>query len=253
MQTECPNCHTLFRITEAQLDMADGMVRCGYCKEIFDARIENDFRDNEYQLDAFEESHLETAQNTNKTKADNESYFSAETSDIVTEAIRTESNAGRYSALATTLWSLLIILLLTTLVAEYIWFNQPELLQNQRLKPVVTKLCALTDCEQVQIRDPNQIEMISRNVYTHPNEKNALMISTTMVNHASYAQPYPDVQIDFSDVRGDLIASRRFTAEEYLQIDTAQLQLLQSGNPVTFGLEIKDPGKDAITYEFSFH
>jgi len=35
MQAECPNCHTLFRITEAQLDMADGMVRCGFCKEVF--------------------------------------------------------------------------------------------------------------------------------------------------------------------------------------------------------------------------
>jgi hypothetical protein len=95
--------------------------------------------------------------------------------------------------------------------------------------------------------------MISRNVYTHPNAKNALMVSTTMVNHASFAQPYPDVQIDFSDVRGELIASRRFTPDEYLRTETEKLQLLPSGNAITFGLEIKDPGKDAITYEFSFH
>jgi len=95
--------------------------------------------------------------------------------------------------------------------------------------------------------------MISRNVYTHPNEKHALMVSTTLVNHAPYAQPYPEVQIDFSNVRGALIASRRFIPEEYLQIDSEQLQLLQSGIPITFGLEIKDPGNEAITYEFSFH
>ena len=95
--------------------------------------------------------------------------------------------------------------------------------------------------------------MISRNIYTHPNEEEALMVSTTVVNHASYAQPYPDVQIDFSDVRGKLIASRRFRPEEYLQSEQKQEDLLQSGTPVTFGLEIRDPGKQAITYEFSFH
>jgi hypothetical protein len=105
----------------------------------------------------------------------------------------------------------------------------------------------------MQQRDPAQIEMISRNVYTHPNASNALMVSTTLVNHASYAQPYPDVQIDFSNVRGELVASRRFEPEEYLQHDQQQPGLMQSGNPVTFGLEIRDPGQEAITYEFSFH
>ncbi len=256
MQTECPNCHTLFRITEAQLDMAEGMVRCGYCQKVFDARIENEFHDSKYQPDAFRESpqqatHQAFADDNNNPE--NESFFSDEVTDIALGAIRAESNAGPYSTLATVSWSLVILLLITALAAEYIWFNRPELLQNQRLKPIITKLCAHTNCERLQMRDPTQIEMISRNVYTHPNEKSALMISTTMVNHASYAQPYPDVQIDFSDVRGELIASRRFTPEEYLQIEKAQLQLLQSGNPITFGLEIRDPGKEAITYEFSFH
>ena len=105
----------------------------------------------------------------------------------------------------------------------------------------------------MQVRDPTQIEMISRNVYTHPNASNALMVSTTLVNHAAYPQPYPDVQIDFSNVRGELIASRRFEPEEYLQLENEEPGLMQSGNPVTFGLEIRDPGQEAITYEFSFH
>ena len=155
--------------------------------------------------------------------------------------------------LATVSWSLAILVLIAALAAEYIWFNQPELMLDPRLEPLTAKLCELTDCQHLQMRNPSKIEMISRNVYTHPNEKEALMVSTTLVNHASYAQPYPDVQIDFSNVRGELVASRRFIPEEYLQTDSEQLSLLQSGNPITFGLEIIDPGKEAITYEFSFH
>jgi predicted Zn finger-like uncharacterized protein len=250
MQAECPNCHTLFRITEAQLDMADGMVRCGFCKQVFDARAENDARENENQAEAFEDQQQDSQQ---QIEAEHESLFRTEPDDIAPDALRTDSDVRPYSTLTTVAWSLSILALIASLVAEYIWFNQPELLQGQRFKPITAKLCELTDCEHLQMRDPSQIEMISRNVYTHPNEKDALMVSTTLVNNAPHAQPYPRVQIDFSNVRGALIASRRFIPEEYLQIDSEQLQLLQSGIPTTFGLEIKDPGNEAITYEFSFH
>ena len=37
MQTECPHCHTVFRINEADLHLADGQVRCGHCLAIFTA------------------------------------------------------------------------------------------------------------------------------------------------------------------------------------------------------------------------
>jgi len=36
--TLCPHCATRFRIAEAQLSAHGGMVRCGYCREAFDAR-----------------------------------------------------------------------------------------------------------------------------------------------------------------------------------------------------------------------
>lgn len=251
MQTECPHCHTVFRVAQAQLEMADGMVRCGFCKETFNARGENDFTGTKNRLNKSPDTQQPEVPAENKSNY--ESFFSAEHNDIVPDELRAGRYTKPYSTLATTAWSFAILALIAALVTEYLWFNQPELLQDERLKPVTVKLCELIDCERQQKRDPSQIEMISRNVYTHPNEKQALMVSTTMVNHASYAQPYPEVQIDFSDVRGEMIASRRFSPEEYLQIDKLQLNPLQSGTPVTFGLEIKDPGKQAITYEFSFH
>jgi len=256
MQAECPNCHTLFRITEAQLDIADGMVRCGFCKDVFDARVKNNSHHNNTQRDALENKQREDTQQAKISKrieAEDESFFYGEPNDIVPDKLRAESIARPYSTTATVSWSLAILVLIAALATEFLWFNQPELLLDQRLTPITAKLCELTDCERRQLRDASQIEMISRNVYTHPNEKDALMISTTLVNHAAYAQPFPDVQIDFSNVRGEMLASRRFIPEEYLQIDSEQLPLLQSGNPITFGLEIIDPGKEAITYEFSFH
>ncbi|HFE39429.1 MAG TPA: DUF3426 domain-containing protein, partial [Gammaproteobacteria bacterium] len=37
MYTDCPNCHTYFKITPEQLKAADGKVRCGSCHHVFNA------------------------------------------------------------------------------------------------------------------------------------------------------------------------------------------------------------------------
>ena len=231
--------------------MAEGRVRCGFCKQVFDAGVDLDANDDKLiPLDTFN-THQRKSPDVKHTP--DHAYLSGETSGTGTGDLSGEAGTGHVSNIATAAWSLAILALIAALAIEFTWFNRPQLLQNSSLKPLADKLCAVTACEHMQVRDPTQIEMISRNVYTHPNASNALMVSTTLVNHAAYAQPYPDVQIDFSNVRGELVASRRFEPEEYLQLDNENPGLMQSGNPVTFGLEIRDPGQEAITYEFSFH
>lgn len=251
MQTQCPHCHTLFRITEAQLAMAEGKVRCGFCKQVFDAGVDIDADDDSLTPLDSHKKHLHKSIEGNRTP--DPAFLSDQEGEAESGDFSGKAGTGHVSNIATAAWSLAILALIAALAMEFIWFNRPQLLQNSSLKPLADKLCEVTACEHMQLRDPTQIEMISRNVYTHPNASDALMISTTLVNHAAYAQPYPDVQIDFSNVRGELVASRRFEPEEYLQPENEKPGLMQSGNPVTFGLEIRDPGQEAITYEFSFH
>ncbi len=260
MQTECPNCHTVFRVTETQLHMADGMVRCGFCEHVFNAGAENDAREDQQRANAFAKGGDQNHREPTVTLAGNElenDLLADDTDDELAAPAADEAGVygqGRtYSTAATVAWSLAILALIATLAAEYIWFNQPELLQHQRYRLLTEKLCTLTDCDHLQKRDPSQIEMIGRNIYTHPNEKDALMISTTLVNQAPYAQPYPDIQVDFSNVRGRLVASRRFLPGEYLPPGSDSAELLQAGSQFDVALEIRDPGQEAITYEFSFH
>ncbi len=37
MYTRCPNCETVYRVTPQQLQASSGQVRCGRCREVFDA------------------------------------------------------------------------------------------------------------------------------------------------------------------------------------------------------------------------
>lgn len=235
MQTECPHCHTQFRLTEEELLVANGKVRCGLCSEIFQAKslpvepVSNFAADIEQSL--------------------KDSLFDGESPRLIPDEFRAPEEDSMLAGVA---WAFGIIALVIALVVEYSWFHRSELITQASVKPFIEKLCKVAGCDDIVARAPEQIEMINRNVYTHPNVSKALMVSVTMVNHAEFAQPYPNVQIDFSDIRGDIVASRQFTPDEYLRINTASLDLLQPGNPVTFTLELKDPGKQAMTYEFEF-
>lgn len=46
MRTQCTNCHSILKVTQEQLDFKQGRVRCGHCREVFNAidnLIEDDF------------------------------------------------------------------------------------------------------------------------------------------------------------------------------------------------------------------
>jgi predicted Zn finger-like uncharacterized protein len=37
LATRCPHCETVFRLQQDQLTLHDGLVRCGHCRQVFDA------------------------------------------------------------------------------------------------------------------------------------------------------------------------------------------------------------------------
>lgn len=241
MQTVCPHCKTVFRLTDTQLRMADGLVRCGLCHHTFNA-LASETANTEPFAPA---THI-SDEVPEKLLADEPLR------DIFPDKYR-HAESGK-SVWSTITWSIASIALILSLIAEIAWFNRNQLHQNASLKPWIEQFCEISGCKLVAIREPEKIEMLNRNVYTHPNAKNALMVTVTVLNHAEHDQPYPDVQIDFSNVRGGLVAARRFTPEEYLRLDhdSAQQAMIPAGSDASFTLEIQDPGKEALTYEFSF-
>jgi len=60
MNTICPECSSVFRITAEQLSMAHGKVRCGFCMTVFDAlsSLEEDWKDNLPHADEETETRL---------------------------------------------------------------------------------------------------------------------------------------------------------------------------------------------------
>lgn len=292
MQTQCPHCDTRFRVTEDQVNTADGFVRCSVCKEIFNAfevaeqnelqqsllrqahdedeadlaHARNDALDNDAADEA--EGHAETevidfneTSATDNLRKDAFDFFDEDSNEslphVVPDKFKASNASDSSTLISSLLWSTGVLLLTATLLIEYAWFNRDQLNQVPQLQAWTDKICQQFDCKNITMRNPEQIELISRNVYSHPNEKNALMVNVTMKNQADFAQPYPVMQISFSDVRGNSVAARRFLPaeylpKEYLAGDTIQSLLLETDTNMTFTMEIQDPGKQAMTYEFDF-
>ena len=196
---------------------------------------------------------------TAQSRKDAFDFFDEETNQplehVVPDTLRNDHDGSSSSVIATVMWSIAILLMTAGLIVQYAWFNRDQYSQVPEVQAFTEVLCKQFRCEGVELRVPEKIELISRNVYSHPNEKDALMVNITMKNTAEFTQPYPVLQIDFSDIRGGKVAARRFKPDEYVP-ELANVgghrPTLPPDTAIDITLEIRDPGTEAMTYEFNF-
>ncbi len=251
MQTECPHCNTVFRVKESELEQADGQVRCGHCLAIFTA--DNPYNTQGFQADSIaeEESELPLPL-TNKTEDEIETAHLV--ADVIPPELRAESRQGksRFGFIGTLILTLLILTGIIALTLQFTYYNRENLLKIAELRPALNVMCQQLNCTLPAPKDLSLITLSSKNIFTHPNVEKALMVSASIVNQADFAQDFPIIELRFENVRGKTIAGRRFSAAEYLGIPEDQISKMQPGASININLEIKDPGDDMVSYEFSF-
>lgn len=269
MKTRCPECDTLFNLTEKQLQQANGQVQCGHCFYIFTAEPEPE-EDDEFRLveatqqldtsdidlntfaDSIDEIPDEEPLIDEKTQRPGEQLFEKNPmiDDLVPPEIRHQTNESR--RYMTAIWSLLVVVLILTGSLQMIYFNRDNLANRPGLRPYMLSFCDIAGCKISELRDLKRLELSSKNVYSHPNVDNALMITAVIVNQAEFAQRFPVLQISFTNLVGDIVMARQFKPGEYLNTDEKNLTEMQPGLPIQITLEVLDPGNSATAYEFNF-
>lgn len=152
--------------------------------------------------------------------------------------------------LKTALWAVVNVILILTLMGQYTYYNRNELAQYPELQPWLAQLCGMMSCDTPLRREVSRIALTKRIVESHPSRANALLIDATLVNQADFPQPYPLLEIRFSDLNNQLVAGRRFRPSEYLPAGTSLEKGMPPHQPVHIVLEIVDPGKDAVSFLF---
>ncbi|MDH3315417.1 MAG: DUF3426 domain-containing protein [Gammaproteobacteria bacterium] len=277
MFTRCPHCSTFFAVSAAQLNAAQGRVRCGTCLSIFDGlkhltdkspdrnpdradfnplspnRLPGGDKSDGWQasvnVGAFEAESLES---TPPTLEEGDSATTEDVPEVIKEDMD-RAEAERRGQWKTTALMVASLILLAALGVQYAWFKPARVLAGYpQARPWLEKFCEHARCSLPDLREPSKIQMLARDVRVHPGYEGALLVSATLVNAASYAQPYPRLQFSVFNVNGQTIASRIFEPEEYLSPDLNPKGDMSPGKPLQIALELIAPEEASISYEFRF-
>ncbi|SDR82839.1 MJ0042 family finger-like domain-containing protein [Halopseudomonas litoralis] len=150
------------------------------------------------------------------------------------------------------LWGSLCLLALLALPAQFLYYNFDALARDQRSRALLENLCFIAQCELPARVDISRIRSANLLVREHPEFPNALAIDVILYNRADFEQPFPVLQMQFTDAGGRDIASRRFRPEEYLSGELAGVSLMPPQTPIHVGLSMLDPGPQANGYSLEF-
>lgn len=244
MFTQCPHCSTNFSISDEDLTTAGGKVRCGKCGDLFNAL----YTLSKHPLSNSEPFEVLQISSIDRLSSDTvaASYQLAESG----EAGRVPAPSGHTSSLK---WGLLGLLLCALLFAQASYFKSNKLAQSYPvLRPFLEQFCALTQCELALQRAPDKVTIISRDVRSHPTIPGALLINITLQNGADFPQSYPRLKLSFFDLNHRQLASRTFLAHEYLPPEIDAQAGFPAGRQLSAALELIDPDKQALNFEFEF-
>ena len=253
MYTYCPGCAAIFRITAATVSAAGGRVRCGECDRVFNA-VDCLYDD---AVAARHAALMDTGQGLPVAAAvpPHEPPESVADTGTAAPLHRPLPDAG-WSARATTgkvmASGLAIGLLVLLLGLQWVYFNRDTLAADAGLRPALTRFCNVLNCRLPLRVDLAQLEIIDRDVRKHPQVDAALLINASIANRADFNQPYPVFEISFSDAAGEPVAMRRFLPREYLRESVDTAAGMAPDEPLHIVLEVRDPGDEAVSFQFGF-
>ncbi|UTA48626.1 DUF3426 domain-containing protein [Simiduia sp. 21SJ11W-1] len=146
------------------------------------------------------------------------------------------------------MWASLCMAAAVTFIVQLGAYNMDVWARAQATRPYYEALCPLLGCQLPSLSDPSQVHASNLVVRSHPSMSDALQIDAVLLNKARFTQPFPLLELQFSDLQGKVVAARQFRPKEYLGGELAGQTDMPSNQPVHIALEILDPGPEAVNY-----
>ncbi len=206
--TLCPYCNSRFSVTETQLEAHDGMVRCGYCRKTFDARLRfvSDRPSPQLELPM-----LDTLVEPPSSLPVLQPMTLAEQVSIVDDESEFETERFTWH------WTLGSFILLFVLLGQAAYFYRVDISARMPLfKPVLAYSCWLLDCKIPLPQYADLISIESSGLEADPGHKGWIILKALLRNRAPYAQALPSLELTLSDSSDMPQARRIFNPVDYL-------------------------------------
>ncbi len=254
--TSCPECNTQFVVTKAQLKAYDGQVRCGTCQHVFNAKeflikqarpkksaptkveavlsdislnpdTQTDTTDHiditapDHLQDLMNEADVNVVTDNTVVSPDN---LEAKPSTYATPSFLNDLTAdepvdkrwGRkpfsWKAFAT------CVLMVILLLGQFVYYLRTEIAAHYpQTKPLLTSACHYLKCT---VPLPQKIDFLTiddSDMQEHLTYQHVLVFTSTLINHANYAEAYPNIELTLTNTEDDPVLRRTFKGNEYLQ------------------------------------
>lgn len=268
--TRCPNCTTAFRVTAQHLQAHGGDVRCGHCAHVFNGfttltTVQEPEADDSSKTLGARTDVLPAPSLSNQTvlpptlpheitKSDAVSASisavtqepAAEVSDTVSETLE-GSVQPRKSQRG---WRFASLFLLLFLAGQAAYFYRTEIsILAPSTRSYLEQYCELLRCT---IPLPQQAELLSiesSDLQADPVlNSNVVILTATVRNYAPFPQAYPALELTFTDIQDQPLASRIFTPEEYLGRDVNPARAIAPAHEIDIRLHLASSDLNAAGY-----
>lgn len=148
---------------------------------------------------------------------------------------------------------LFVLLAAIALLVQVILAWHRGLLAHPRLDAFALAACQRIGCAPPARPSPQAFNILARDVRRHPDVEEALLITLTLANRAAFPVQPPVIEVRLTDLSDRPIALRRFRPEEYLPEGETLRRGVAPGSLLPVAIEVEDPGRGALAFQFAFH
>ena len=244
MFTRCPQCKTVHPLTAAQISHARGLVQCGQCGRAFSALsfLFDDWPSGQAHGPATG-SDIGPPVLSPVVNAEEAAKSGSAESD---EPVEAKHGPNRLA------WGLATAALILLTVAYAAWTFREPLVEKPVINAWIKQAGWLQTEQQGLLKDPQQIQLVSRDMHTHPTRSGILVLSLTFVNLAQHSQVFPELEITLLDAANQAVAQRRLQPADYLRPGADTVAGLATDVYLPVLLELGDPGELAVGFEIRF-
>jgi predicted Zn finger-like uncharacterized protein len=223
MVTSCPSCATTFRVTQDQLKLRQGRVRCGKCAGVFDAfktlaslpdeplpeplprRIED-----EASADAGGAFARQAVLDIEPVPA---ARWGRSDAGLAGTADRREA-----SARSRRIWAGAIGVLCLLLVLQLAYALRASLASAMpRARPLFQALCALTGCTLSWPKRTDVLAIEASDLQADPARPQVIVLTAALRNRGNAVVAHPALELTLTNAQDQAIARRVFLPRDYLE------------------------------------
>lgn len=291
--TACPECNTQFVVKKEQLKAYDGQVRCGTCQYVFNAKtylikqtrakksaptkVEAVLSEISLSPDTptVTTEHIEVTvpahlqgqplDESTLNISDNKAVESSPQADTPQESYQTPSFLNdltvdeslnirlrrkpfSWPAFAASMFLLLVLL------GQTVYFMRTEIAAlYPQTKPLLTQACHVLKCT---VPLPQKIDLLTiddSDMQEHLTYQNVLVFSSTLINHANFAQAYPNIELTLTNTEDEPVLRRTFKASEYLQTPSSAVTGIAAKEEMRIKLQLNTSDTPVAGYRVSLH